>query len=82
MSHSERISEVIITSMWNKSPFSLARINKFSPGFRATDLALGLKRIPAGFYVTVHVDGAEWQSTNKSVHIDQDIVEWNEHIFL
>jgi len=80
-----RVSEmqrVIITSMCNKSPFSLARIYKFSPGFRATDLALGLKRIPAGFYMTVQVDGTEWQTTNKSVHIDQDIVEWNEHIFL
>ena len=78
------MQQVIITSMCNVSPFSSARIDidDFLVGFRATDLTLGLKRIPAGFYVIVLVDGAEWQTTNKSVHIDQDIVEWNERIIL
>ncbi|KAG0708377.1 CHAT domain-containing protein [Suillus ampliporus] len=49
---------------------------------RATDLALGLRRIPAGFYVTVQVDGAEWQTTSKPVNIDQDVVEWKEQMLL
>ena len=75
------MQQVMIMSMCNVSPFSSARIDIVA-GFRATDLTLGLKRIPAGFYVIVLVDGAQWQTTNKCVHIDQDIVEWNERIIL
>ncbi|KAG2344645.1 hypothetical protein BDR05DRAFT_999030 [Suillus weaverae] len=47
---------------------------------RATGVILGLRRIPAGFYVTVQTDGAEWQTRNTAVHVDQAVVEWNEHI--
>ncbi|KAG2337308.1 hypothetical protein BDR05DRAFT_796228 [Suillus weaverae] len=49
---------------------------------RAADLALGLRRIPAGFHVVVKADGAEYQTSNKSVHVDQAVVEWHERIFL
>ncbi|KAG1722691.1 CHAT domain-containing protein [Suillus paluster] len=49
---------------------------------RATGLALGLRRIPAGFHVTVQTDDAEWQTSNKPVHVDQDVLEWNEQILL
>ncbi|KAG1763820.1 CHAT domain-containing protein [Suillus placidus] len=49
---------------------------------RATDLALGLRRIPAGFHVVVKADGAECQTSNKPVHVDQAVVEWNEPILL
>ncbi|KAG1747723.1 CHAT domain-containing protein [Suillus lakei] len=49
---------------------------------RATDLALGLRHIPAGFHVTVNADGAECQTSNKPVDVDQAVVEWNEHILL
>ncbi|KAG0700837.1 CHAT domain-containing protein [Suillus ampliporus] len=49
---------------------------------RATDLALGLRRIPAGFHVTLQADGAEWQTSNRPVHIDQDVVEWDDRILL
>ncbi|KAG2083938.1 CHAT domain-containing protein [Suillus cothurnatus] len=48
----------------------------------ATDLTLGLLRIPAGFHVVVKTDGAEWQTSNKPVHVDQAVVEWNEPILL
>ncbi|KAG2340931.1 hypothetical protein BDR05DRAFT_991223 [Suillus weaverae] len=48
----------------------------------AADLALGLRRIPAGFHVVVKADGAEYQTSNKSVHIDQAVVEWHECILL
>ncbi|KAG0706232.1 CHAT domain-containing protein [Suillus ampliporus] len=48
----------------------------------ATDLSLGLRRIPAGFHVIVEADGAEWRSSNKPVHVDQVVVEWNEYIAL
>lgn len=47
---------------------------------RATDLTLGLRRIPAGFHVTITTDGAEWQTSNMPVHVDQAAVEWNERI--
>ncbi|KAG1870462.1 hypothetical protein C8R48DRAFT_770909 [Suillus tomentosus] len=49
---------------------------------RATDLALGLRWIPAGFHAVVKADGAEYQTSNKSIHIDQAVVEWHEHILL
>ncbi|KAG2124866.1 CHAT domain-containing protein [Suillus clintonianus] len=49
---------------------------------RATDLTLGLRRIPAGFHVVVKADGIECQTSNKPVHVDQVVVEWNEQILL
>ncbi|KAG1736983.1 hypothetical protein EDB19DRAFT_1006146 [Suillus lakei] len=49
---------------------------------RATDLTLGLRRIPAGFHMMVKADGAECQTGNKPVHVDQAVVEWNERILL
>ncbi|KAG2740297.1 hypothetical protein P692DRAFT_20753594, partial [Suillus brevipes Sb2] len=49
---------------------------------RAADLTLGLRRIPAGFHVVFKADGVEYQTSNKSVHVDQVIVEWHERILL
>ncbi|KAG2151620.1 CHAT domain-containing protein [Suillus bovinus] len=49
---------------------------------RATDLTLGLRRIPAGFHVVVKVDSAEYQTSSKSVQVDQAFIEWHEHILL
>ncbi|KAG1729051.1 hypothetical protein EDD22DRAFT_974044 [Suillus occidentalis] len=49
---------------------------------RAADLTLGLRRIPAGFHVVFEADGTEYQTSNKSVHVDQAIVEWHERILL
>ncbi|KAG1726151.1 CHAT domain-containing protein [Suillus lakei] len=46
----------------------------------AADLTLGLRRIPAGFHVVVKTDGGECQTSNKPVHVDQAVVEWNERI--
>ncbi|KAG1724849.1 CHAT domain-containing protein [Suillus lakei] len=46
----------------------------------ATDLTLGLRRIPSGFHVVVNADGAKCQTSNKTVHIDQAVVEWNDRI--
>ncbi|KAG1886902.1 uncharacterized protein F5891DRAFT_1200406 [Suillus fuscotomentosus] len=48
----------------------------------ATDLTLGLRRIPAGFHVVVKTDGAECQTSNKSVNADQAAVECDERILL
>ncbi|KAG2337303.1 hypothetical protein BDR05DRAFT_1005121 [Suillus weaverae] len=49
---------------------------------RATDLTLGLRRIPAGFHVVLKTECAEFQTSNKPVHVDQAVVEWNELILL
>ncbi|KAG1799048.1 CHAT domain-containing protein [Suillus plorans] len=49
---------------------------------RATDLTLGLRRIPTGFHVVVKTDSAECQTSNKPVYVDQVVVEWNEPILL
>ncbi|KAG1727707.1 CHAT domain-containing protein [Suillus lakei] len=49
---------------------------------RATDLAFGLRRIPAGFHVVVKTDVAEYQTSNKPVHVDEAVIEWNERILL
>ncbi|KAG1805634.1 CHAT domain-containing protein [Suillus variegatus] len=49
---------------------------------RATDLALGLRRVPTSFYVVVKADGAEHQTSNKSVNVDQTFVEWHERLSL
>ncbi|KAG1805615.1 CHAT domain-containing protein [Suillus variegatus] len=49
---------------------------------RATDLTLGLRRISAGFHAVVKADGAEYQTSNKSVHVDQAVLEWHERILL
>ncbi|KAG1736959.1 CHAT domain-containing protein [Suillus lakei] len=64
------VQQVIIT----------AHIDDFPQAIRATDLACGLRRIPAGFHVVVKADGTECQTSNKSVHVDQAVVEWNERI--
>ncbi|KAG2107865.1 CHAT domain-containing protein [Suillus cothurnatus] len=48
----------------------------------ATDLTLGLLRVPVGFHVVVKTDGAESQTSNKPVHVDQAVVEWSESILL
>ncbi|KAG2125645.1 CHAT domain-containing protein [Suillus bovinus] len=48
----------------------------------ATDLTLGLRWIPAGFYAVVKVDGAEYQTSNKPVNVDQAVIEWHERILL
>jgi hypothetical protein len=41
-----------------------ARIDYFPQAIRATDLTLGLRRIPAGFHVVFEADGAEYQTSN------------------
>ncbi|KAG2066684.1 hypothetical protein BDR04DRAFT_1121026 [Suillus decipiens] len=66
-----RVQRVVIT----------ARINDFQ-AIHATDLTLGLRRIPAGFHVVVKTDGAEFQTSNKPIHVDQAVIEWNELILL
>jgi hypothetical protein len=43
---------------------------------RATNVAIGLRRIPASFYVKVQHNGLEWRTTNKRASVNTDVVEW------
>ena len=52
------------------------RIADDEVGIRATDLALGLGRIPAGFYIAVFHSGLEWRTENKAALVESD-VEWS-----
>ena len=49
-------------------------------GIRATDVALGLRGIPAGFYAAIRHSGLEWRTENKPSLVNHDIVEWTEPI--
>ncbi|KAG1823180.1 CHAT domain-containing protein [Suillus variegatus] len=49
---------------------------------RASDLTLGLQRIPSGFHIVVKANGAEYQTSNESVHVNQAFVEWHDRIIL
>jgi hypothetical protein len=71
-------SLLLVCDIYLRSP----RINNSPEAIHATDLTLGLLRIPAGFHVVIKTDGAECQTSNKSVHVDQAVVEWNEPILL
>jgi hypothetical protein len=71
----------------NKSSLLVCEINfrstctdYLSKAIHATDLTLGLRRIPAGFYVIIKADGAEFQTGTTPAHEDQAVVEWNERI--
>ena len=46
-------------------------------GIQATDVALGLRRVPSGFYTMVHHSGLEWSTENKPSSVNDDVVEWN-----
>ncbi|KAG1794740.1 hypothetical protein EV424DRAFT_1560270, partial [Suillus variegatus] len=69
--HLSRVQQVVI-----------AAHNNDSQAICATDLTLGLRRIPAGFHAVVEAKGAEYQTSNKSIHIDQAVVKWHERILL
>ncbi|KAF8444005.1 hypothetical protein L210DRAFT_3105868 [Boletus edulis BED1] len=38
--------------------------------------ALGLRRLPAGFYTVVHHSGHEWRTESKRSSVSDDVVEW------
>ncbi|KAF8121583.1 CHAT domain-containing protein [Boletus edulis] len=44
---------------------------------RATCVAFGLRRLPAGFYTVVHHSGLEWRTDNKRSSVKDDVVEWS-----
>ena len=44
-------------------------------GIRATDVALGLRRVPASFYTAVHHSDREWRTEDKVVSVNDDFIE-------
>ena len=54
----------------------LSKIVNDNVAIRATDVALGLGRVPAGFYTVVHHSGLEWKTENKPSSVNDDNVEW------
>ncbi|KAG2150205.1 CHAT domain-containing protein [Suillus bovinus] len=58
----------------------LSGVQPIITAIRATDLALGLRRIPAGFHAVIKADDLEYQTSNISVNVDQAVVEWHERI--
>ncbi|KAI9569441.1 CHAT domain-containing protein [Boletus coccyginus] len=44
---------------------------------QATDVALGLRRVPAGFYTIVRHSALEWRTENKRSSVSHDLVEWS-----
>lgn len=73
--HTNKNEETVITSM-NSFLYGTEKITNDKVGIRATDLVLGLRRIPAGFYLVVHHSGLEWKTENKRSSGNEDI-EWN-----
>ena len=67
--------ELVITST-KLVPLQFANNTNNNIGIRATDVALGLGGIPAGFYAAIHHSGLEWRTENKASSVNQDVVEW------
>ena len=57
-------------------PLQFANNINNNVGIRATDVALGLRGIPAGFYAAVHHSGLEWRTKNKPLSVSHDVVKW------
>jgi hypothetical protein len=74
---SDNLSSLVCALYFHWTP-----IDNCYEAIRATDLTLGLRRIPAGFNVTVQIDDVQWQTTNKPVHVGVDVLKWNEQIVL
>ncbi|KAG2150202.1 CHAT domain-containing protein [Suillus bovinus] len=60
----------------------LSEVQPIITAIRVTDLALGLRRIPAGFHAVIRADDVEYETSNISVNVDQPVVEWHERIAL
>ena len=55
----------------------LAKIANDEAGIRATDVTLGLRRLPTDFHTVVHHSGLEWRTENKPSSVNDDVVEWS-----
>ena len=55
----------------------LSKIANDTVGIRVADVALGLRRVPSGFYSVVNHSGLEWRTENKPSSVNDDVVEWD-----
>ncbi|KAG6373193.1 hypothetical protein JVT61DRAFT_6813 [Boletus reticuloceps] len=67
---------IVITSM-KFIPSRSTKVADDREGIRATDVALGLRRLPAVFYTAVHHSGLEWRTENKHSFVNDDVVQWD-----
>ena len=73
--HAQEDQEFTITSAEFVS-IRFTDIANNSTAIRATDVTLGLRRLPAGFNIAVHHSGLEWRTENKISSVNEDAVEW------
>ena len=59
--HTDENEELMITST-KLIPLWFANNIDNNIGIRATDVALGLRGIPTGFYAAIHHSGLEWRT--------------------
>ena len=75
--HTAENEEPVITSMKLVFLHRLQKIANDKIGIRVTDVALGLRRLPSGFYTVVHHSCLEWRTENKRSSVNNDVVEWS-----
>ncbi|KAG6371215.1 TPR-like protein [Boletus reticuloceps] len=68
--------EIVITSARLVSLHSRRHTND-KVDIRAKGPALGLRRLPVGFYTVVHHSGLEWRTGNKRSSVNDGVVEWS-----
>ncbi|KAG6369820.1 hypothetical protein JVT61DRAFT_13534 [Boletus reticuloceps] len=74
--HIDENEEIVITS----AQLIYLHSRKFANDkvdIRAADAALGLRRLPAWFYLVVHYSSLEWRTENKRSSVSEDVVEWS-----
>ncbi|KAF8132474.1 CHAT domain-containing protein [Boletus edulis] len=75
VTHMGEDKEIVITSARLISPQSRKHAND-QVDIQVKGPALGLRRLPAGFYTMVHHSGHEWRTENKRSSVSDDVVEW------
>ena len=76
--HADENEEIIVTSTkFICSSTIFTKISNDKVGIQAADVAVGLRRIPAGFYAAVQHSGREWRTESKPISVDNDVVEWD-----
>lgn len=51
-------------------------------GIRINDVAIGLRRIPVGFYVAVESGEVTQRTSHKPALVGKDVIEWDDEIVL
>ncbi|KAF9219182.1 hypothetical protein BS17DRAFT_789952 [Gyrodon lividus] len=67
--------------VWGDTP-SLADRCPVITKMKATDLSASLRRLPAGFYVSMMIENKEYRTANKPASMEKGMTEWLDHIYL